>query len=201
MGDENELDSSAGSHSRLVPRPALSTCRAGRRCCRRHRVSSLGCSWLLVLSSPCPALLASCLSCGRFPLFLRRVCLLSVPPVLPYRRIARLPAARQVWRGEYGVRFGLGSPRPLLPVACRGGAVDVARAVPLVGLARCRRVDGVSCLRDLRRSRCLLRSRRHGLIVIGCCRRGSVSSSVAVARCRLVLLALWCHCRSLRSSR
>lgn len=34
-------------------------------------------------------------------------------------------------------------------------------AVSLVGLARCRRVDGVGCLRDFRRPRCLLRPRYH----------------------------------------
>ena len=48
--------------------------------------------WFLVWSSPRHVLLASCLSCGRFPSFLRRACLLSVPLVPLYRRIAWLPA-------------------------------------------------------------------------------------------------------------
>lgn len=73
-------------------------------------------------------------------------------------------------------------------------------AVPLVRLVRCRRVDGVGGRRDFRRPRCLpwvilsgwrvslvpvacfalvVVVDRHGLIVIGCCRRGSASSSWA----------------------
>ena len=36
-----------------------------------------------------------------------------------------------------------------------GGSVDVAGWFPLAGVALCRRVDGVGCLRDFRRPRCL----------------------------------------------
>lgn len=143
-----------------------------------------------------------------------------VPACYPFRSFRSIvvsfgsPFVRQVGRGDGGLRLCLGSPRSLLPVACRGGSWMRRGGVSLVGLARCRRVDGVGCLRVFRRPRCLpwvilsdwrvslvpvacfalvVIVCRHGLIVVGCCRRGSVSSSVVVARRRFVLLALGCR--------
>lgn len=154
MSDENELDTSAGSFSsRSSPRsfdmwggasslPSLSLPSSGAPC-------------LLVRSACRPALLASCLSCGRFPLFLRRACLLSVPPVLPYRRIALLPArsTREAGRWRFASRSGFASVVVACCLSWRGRGC--CGAVPLVCLALCRRVDGVGWLRDFRRSRCL----------------------------------------------
>lgn len=155
--------------------------------------------WFLVWSSPRHVLLASCLSCGRFPSFLRRACLLSVPLVPLYRRIAWLP--RSFDKGG-GAMTGCVSIWVRLGRCCLllvgGESGDVAGRFPLVGVARCRRVDGVGGWRDFRRSCCLpwaflsvwcvslapvacfalvvVVGRR--LIVIGCCRRGSASSSL-----------------------
>lgn len=64
MSDENELDKPVRFRSRLVPRPVLSTCGAGRRRCR-HRPLPVA-PWLLMRSSSRLALLALCLSCGLF---------------------------------------------------------------------------------------------------------------------------------------
>lgn len=173
---------------------------------------SLGCSLLLVRLLPRHVLLASVVSRAGFSRSIWRFCLLSVPL---YRRIAWLPArsTRRTGRIRVAFRFGFAS----VAVACclPWLAVDVAGGgVSLVGLARCRRVDGVGCLRDFRRPRCLpwvilsdwrvslvpvacfalvVVGCRHGLIVVGCCRRGFVSSSVVVARRRFALLALGCR--------
>lgn len=209
-------------YSRLVLRLVLSTCVAGRRrsvARRRHRrrlfvvVRHLAllvlfvAPWLPARSSP-----RSCFACpvrasraGFLPLP-RRVCLLSVLPLVVVSLVS--PLVRQVGRGEYGLRLGLGSPR----VACclllaAAGPWDVAGrflswvllfaavsmasaggcgfrrasllAVGLsIGLAYLARVVPVACLPSS--SSC-----RHGLIVIGCRRRGSGSSSVVVVRRRL----------------
>lgn len=204
-------------HSRLVLRPALSTCWAGR-CCRRASSD-------VIVRCSCPvaslvvsrlALLASCLSCGLSS----GVSVVSA--CYPFRSFRPIvvslgsPLVRQGRRGECGLRVGLCSTRSLLPVACRGLAVDVAVAVfSLVGLARCRRVDGVGCLRDFRCPRCLpwafLSVWCVSLVPVACfaprCRRGSswadchrVLSSwlrlvVVGERCRrrLVLLVLGCR--------
>lgn len=124
--------------SRLVPRPVLSTCGAWRHHCRcRRRVSSsvapglvsfrtcpvVRCSWLLVRLPSLPVLLASCLSCG----FSSGAS--AVPACYPFRPVVvsfGSPLVRQGRRGGGGLRLGMGSSRSLLPVACRGGAVDVA---------------------------------------------------------------------------
>ena len=166
------------------------------------------CSWLLVRLPSRPVLLASCLSFGLSS-GAPSSYLLAIRSVLSsYRSAPRSfdkggganAVCVSVW-----VRFGRCC--LLLVVA---GPVGCGGAVPLVGVAHVRRVDGVGGRRDFRRSRCLpwailsvwrvslvplLASivvvGRHGLIVIGCCRRCSVSSSsVVVARRRHALLAL-----------
>ena len=159
MGDENELDSSAGSHSRLVPRHALSTCRAGR-CCRR--MLSLGCSWLLVRLLLRSVLLAPCILCGRFPL-VPSSCLLAIRSArFALSSYRSAPRSFDKWGGAntgcVSVWVRLGRCCLLLAVA---GSWMWRVGVSLVGLARCRRVDGVGCLRDFCRPRCLLRPRYH----------------------------------------
>ena len=189
-------------HFRLVPLPVLSTCGAGRcRRCRRCRVSSLGCSWLLVRLLPRPALLASCLSCW----FSSGVS--AVSACYPFRSFRPIVVSfgsslvRQVGRGDGGLRLGLGSPRLLLPVACRGGSWmwrgGFRRPVACrrCGLLSGRRVSLMPSPRS-----CLLRpvvvvgsswaDRRRAawswfLLVVG----RSCSSSVAVARRRPACLS------------
>lgn len=89
--------------------------------------------------SGAPCLLFSCGRRAVLSCLLRvsRACFLPVsPPCLLAIRSVLVPCSfvvsfgspfvRQVWRGDSGLRLGLGSPRSLLPVACRVGAVDVA---------------------------------------------------------------------------
>lgn len=157
MGDENELNTSAGAFSSRLSSRSFDMPGGALSSVARGLFSSLlvplpVVPWFLVQLLPCPALLASCLSCGR------PSCVSDWFACYPFRSIVvsfGSPLVRQVVRGDSVLRFCLGSPRSLLPVACRGGAVDVAGAVPLVGLARCHRVDGVCRRRDFRRSRCL----------------------------------------------
>lgn len=222
MNDEDELDSSAGSFSsRSSPRSfdmpggALSSLSS-------LSSSSSGvivrCSLLLVRLSSRLALLASCLSCGLSS------GVSAVSDCYPFRSFRPIvvsfgsPLVRQVGRGDSVLRFCLGSPRSLLPVACRGGAVDVAGAVFLswvLLVAAVSMASAVCVISVIPRSRCLpwvilsgwrvslvlllaslVVGCRHGLIVVGCCRRGSVSSSIVMARRRPALLALGCRRRS-----
>lgn len=130
-------------------------------------VSVVRCSWLVFFRA-CPVarspvasravVASSCLACSvslvRASPFLRLVCLLSVPL---YRRIARLPdrstSGAGRWRVASRLGFALITVACCLPWRCRGCG---GGGVSLVGLARCRRVDGVGGLRDFRRLRCLL---------------------------------------------
>lgn len=176
-------------HSRLVPRPVLSTCRAGRRRCRRPVVRGFSCGCrlaLLCLLRASRAIFPAASLAG----------LLAIRSVLSSYRSA--PRSFDKWGGAMAVCVSvwvrLGCCRLLLAVVETWMWLD---GVSLVGLARCRRVDGVGRLRDFRRSCCLpwaflsvwcvslapvacfalvvVVGRR--LIVIGCCRRGSASSS------------------------
>ena len=161
MSDENELDKPGGSVPVSPLRPVLSTCGAGRRRCRRHRVSSLGFSCgrrlvlpclprrplprrLLVRSSSRPVLLALCLSCGLSSgSFVVSACY-SPRLVSPYRRIVRLPARSTSWAGRVrgsvcgSVSVRLGCCCLLLVVA-----VDVAGVLSRGALLVACRVDGV----------------------------------------------------------
>lgn len=115
MSDEDELDKPGGSFSsRSSPR---SFDMLG------GTSSSSVVPWFLVRSLSRPALLALCLSCGfSFGVSVVSAC-------YPFRPIVvslASPFVRQVGRGGSDLRLGLCSPRSLLPVACRGGAVDVA---------------------------------------------------------------------------
>lgn len=224
MNDEDELDSSAGSFSsRSSPRSfdmpggALSSLSS-------LSSSSSGvivrCSLLLVRLSSRLALLASCLSCGLSS------GVSAVSDCYPFRSFRPIvvsfgsPLVRQVGRGDGVLCLCLGSPRPLLSVACclpwlgRGcgvavflswvllvAAVSMASAVYVISVVpvACRGLfyrSGVSRSPLLFASPLVVVVGRHGLIVIGRCRRGSVLSSVIVARRRPALLALECHRRS-----
>ena len=122
-------------------------------------------------------------------------CLLSVPCSIVVSFGS--PLVRQVGRGVGGFLS-----RSLRHVACRGWAVSVAGrfsswvllvaavsitsaggVVPVVPLLAAGHSIGLVCL--VRPVACfaIVVVCRHGLIVIGCCRRGSVSSSGVVA-CR-----------------
>ena len=113
MSDENELNIPAGLFSsRLSPRSFDMPGGAS------SSLSSSRCSWLLVRLSSRLALLAPCLSCDL------SCGVLGWSACYPFRPIVVLfgsPFVRQVWRGDGGLRLGLGSPRSLLSVACRGG--------------------------------------------------------------------------------
>lgn len=161
MGDENELDSSAGSFSsRSSPRSFDMLGGASSAL-----LSSSVVARLLVASR---AAIASLFLACLVPLvrsFLRRpwlVCLLFVLSVPLYRRIVWLPVrpTSGAGRWRFAFRFGFASVAvacclPWRGRGCGGGGVS------LVGLARCRRVDGVGRRRDFRPPRCLLRPRYH----------------------------------------
>lgn len=169
----------------------------------------------LVLVLPHSALLALCASRAGFPP-MPLSCLLAIRSV-PYRRIARLPVRSTSGAGRmrFASRSGFVSTAVACCLPCL--AVETAGRFSLVGVVHGRRVDGVGGRYDFRRPRCLswviLSGRRcslvspsrscllalmtlvvvmgrHGLIVIWCCRSGPVSSSVIMARRRLVLLVL-----------
>lgn len=169
-------------HSRRASRPVLSTCWAGRRRCRRCQV-------------PSSVARAPCLSCCRR---LALLCLLRAsragfPPVSPSCLLAirsarfalssyrSAPRSFDKWGGAnvacVSVFVRLGRCCLLLAVAGRGcGGCGSPR-----GVAHIRRVDGVGLRHDFRRPvacfALVVIVCRHGLIVIGCCRRGSASSS------------------------
>lgn len=172
------------------------------------------CSWLLVRLSSRPVLLASCLSCG---LSSGASAVPACYPFLPFSSIVvsfGFLLVRQVGWGGGGLRLGLGSPRSLLPVACRGGAVDVAGRFLLCVLLFCRRVDGIGWLRDFRHHRCLLWVLLSGWLLLACHRRhsGSAARGVFAIVCGLALCrpccllrprrrgSLWADCHRVLSS-
>ena len=155
MGDENELDTSAGAFSfRLSSRsfdmPGGALLSSG----------VVGCHRLLLVPRGFSCRVSPCLACfvplvRSFLRRLRRICLLSVPLVSPYRRIVRLPARSTSGAGRirFASLFGFASVAAACCLPWRDR--ECGGAVSLVGVARCRRVDGVCRRRDFRRSRCL----------------------------------------------
>lgn len=213
MGDENELNTSAGAFSSR-PSPRSFDMLGGAL------LSSgvVGCHRPLLVPRGFSCRVSPCLDCfvllvRSFLRRLRRICLLSVPLVSPYRRIVRLPARSTSGAGRWRVvslswfapaavacclpwlGCGCGEGRCFSRGSCslppcrwhRLAARFLSFPLLAVGLS-----IGLACLA---RPCCLLRPRCRrgsswGLIVVGCCRRGSVSSSVVVARRRFALLAL-----------
>ena len=204
MSDENELDK-LGGFILVSPRPPFFR-HAGRGVVvavggvgRHHPLlvvcflSYLPCRPVAPLVSRA-VVVSSCLACS---LCLSCGCSSGASVVsacYPFRVLSSYRSAPRSFDngggGGGGLRLSPGSPRSLLPVACRGGAVDVAGRF-LSGAARCRRVDGVGWLRDFRRFRCLslviLSGWRVSLVPSRCllrsrCRRGS-----SWADCHLVL--------------
>lgn len=151
---------------RLVPHPASSRHRCRCLCCYRPMASrypprlidTTGGASSSVVRCPVASravVASSCLACP-VPLvrvFLRCLCRACLLFVSPCRRIVRLPVCSTSGAGRFGLRLGLGSPRSLLPVACRCRGCD-GRFISW-GVARCLRVDGVGWRGDFRRSRCL----------------------------------------------
>lgn len=190
MSDENELDTTVGSFSSR-PSPRSFDMLGGASSSVIVR-----CSWILMRLSSRPVLLAPVSLVRTFLRCLCHACLLSVPCSIVVSFGS--PLVRQVGRGVGGFLS-----RSLRHVACRGWAVSVAGrfsswvllvaavsitsaggVVPVVPLLAAGHSIGLVCL--VRPVACfaIVVVCRHGLIVIGCCRRGSVSSSGVVARRR-----------------
>lgn len=160
------------------------------------------CSWLLVRLSSRPVLLASCLSLG-----------LSsdasvVSACYPFRPIVvsfGSPLVRQGRRGGGGLRLGLGSPRSLLPVACRGGVVGVAgwfllcvllfAAVSMASAGGAISIAPVACHWPLSIGSVLF-SRVAPSFLLACPRRRSLSAArgVLAIACGLVLCVVPVAC-------
>ena len=211
MIDENELDNSA-CHFSSRSSPRSFDMLGGASSASPSSCVIVRCSLLLVRLSSRLVLLAFVPLVWAFLRRLRRVCLLSVPP---YRRIAWLPDRSTSGAGRWRVAslswFASVAVACCLPWRGRecGGAVFLSwvllfAAVSMASAGGVISVVPVACRgpfyrSGVSRSPLLLASPlvvvvgRHGLIVIGCCRRGSVSSSIVVARRRFALLALGCR--------
>lgn len=142
-------------------------------------------------------LLASCPSC---PLIASRPVSHAVPlPVSLLFVISPRLATRRA--GRFGLRLGLGSPRSLLPVACRGGAWDAAErflswmllvvVVSMVSVGGVISVVPVACRVPFSRARPLVLA----CLVVALVACGSWRSRYRLRPCLASSLLFACPCR------